>query len=88
MYNEIKYSELITEAIAAKLNIVLYPWYVEKIHNHDTLTMGIYLNLEYAVNNYIFEYFIVLLSRNLFYNKLHQGNYKDMPRICESTTII
>ena len=87
MYNEIKYSELITEAIAAKLNIVLYPWYVEKIHNHGTLTKGIYLNLAYAVSNYIFEYFVVLSSRNLFYNKLHKGNYKDIPRICESTSI-
>lgn len=87
MYNEIKYSGVITEEIAAKLNIVLYPWYVEKIHNHGTLTMGIYLNLEYAVSNYIFEYFIVLSSRNLFYNRLHQGNYKNLPRICESNTI-
>jgi hypothetical protein len=86
MYNEIKYSGLITEDTAAKLNIVVYPWYVEKIHNHGTLTMGIYLNMEYAVNNYIFEYFIVLSSRNLFYNKLHQDNYKDMPRICESVS--
>jgi hypothetical protein len=87
MYNEIKYSGLITEEVAAKLNIVLYPWYVEKIHNHGTLTMGIYLNMEYAINNYIFEYFIVLSSRNLFYNILHQDNYKNIPRICESVSV-
>lgn len=93
MYNEITNSGMIADAGAdtdtanAASNIVLYPWYVEKIHNHGTLTMGIYLNLEYAVNNYIFEYFVVLSSRNLFYNKLHQCNYKDIPRICESTTI-
>lgn len=93
MYNEITNSGMIADAGADadadtdNANIVLYPWYVEKIHNHGTLTKGIYLNLAYAVSNYIFEYFVVLSSRNLFYNKLHQGNYKDMPRICESTSI-
>ena len=93
MYNEITNSGMIADAGAdantdnAASNIVLYPWYVEKIHNHGTLTKGIYLNLAYAVSNYIFEYFVVLSSRNLFYNKLHKGNYKDIPRICESTSI-
>ena len=82
MYNEISNSDLLT----TKPNVILYPEAINKIHNHGTLTKGIYLNMEYAVKNYEFEYFIVLSSRNLFYNKLHEGNYKEMPRICEGTT--
>jgi hypothetical protein len=82
MYNEISNSDL----LKTKTNVVLYPEHINKIHNHGTLTKGIYLNMEYAMKNYEFEYFIVLSSRNLFYNKLHEGNYKEMPRICEGAT--
>jgi hypothetical protein len=82
MYNEISNSDL----LRTKPNVVLYPEHINKIHNHGTLTKGIYLNMEYAVKNFEFEYFIVLSSRNLFYNKLHEGNYKEMPRICEGAT--
>jgi hypothetical protein len=82
MYNEISNSDL----LKTKPNVVLYPEPINKIHNHGTLTKGIYLNMEYAVKNYEFEYFIVLSSRNLFYNKLHEGNYKEIPRICEGAT--
>lgn len=82
MYNEIFKSDL----LKTKTNVVLYPGHINKIHNHGTLTKGIYLNMEYAVKNYEFEYFIVLSSRNLFYNKLHEGNYKNMPKICDGAT--
>jgi len=82
MYNEISNSGF----LATNADIVLYPEYVNKIHNHGSLTKGIYLNMEYAINNYQFEYFVVLSSRNLFYNKLHECNYKNILRICEGTT--
>lgn len=85
--NEYMYNEIINSGMNTDANIVLYPVYVNKIHNHGSLTKGIYLNLEYAINNYQFEYFVILSSRNLFYNKLHQGNYNNIPRIYEGTSI-
>jgi hypothetical protein len=84
MYNEIINRGLLTTKAA---NVELYPAYINKTHNHGTLTKGIFLNMEYAVKNYQFEYFVVLSSRNLFYNRLHKGNYHAMPRICYGATI-
>jgi hypothetical protein len=83
MYHEIIDSGL----LLLKANVVLYPVGIDKIHNHGTLTKGIYLNMKYAVRNYQFEYFVVLSSRNLFYNRLHKDNYHGMPRICYGATI-
>jgi hypothetical protein len=95
--NEFMYNEIINNkplmartakaSKATKAFIELYPEPINKIHNHGTLTKGIYLNMEYAVRNYDFEYFIVLSSRNLFYNTLHKDNYHAMPRISYGATI-
>ena len=82
MYNEIINSGILNE----KTYIELYPEYVNKRHYHGSLTKGIYLNMEYAVKNYQFEYFVILSSRNLFYNKLHKDNYKNMRKICEGSS--
>jgi len=79
MYNEIINSGILNE----KTYIELYPEYVNKKHYHGSLTKGICLNMEYAVKNYQFEYFVILSSRNLFYNKLHNDNYKNMRKICD-----
>ena len=83
MYIEISNSEI----LKAKDNIILYSDFVNKIHNHGSLTKGIYLNMKYAIENYHFEYFIILSSRNLFYNKLHKDNYNNIPKICEGSYI-
>jgi len=83
MYIEISNSEI----LKAKDNIILYHEFVNKIHNHGSLTKGIYLNMKYAIENYHFEYFIILSSRNLFYNKLHKDNYNNIPKICEGSYI-
>jgi hypothetical protein len=85
MYNKIINNIPIMERMA-KGNVELYPEPINKIHNHGTLTKGIYLNMEYAVRNYDFEYFIVLSSRNLFYNTLHKDNYNAIPRISYGAT--
>ena len=86
--NEYMYIEIFNnELLKARDNIILYPEFVNKIHNHGSLTKGIYLNMEYAIENYQFEYFIVLSSRNLFYNKLHKDNYNNIPKICEGSYI-
>ena len=83
MYIEISNSEI----LKVKDNIILYSNFVNKIHNHGSLTKGIYLNMKYAIENYQFEYFIILSSRNLFYNKLHKDNYNNIPKICEGSYI-
>lgn len=86
--NEYMYIEIFNnDLLKARDNIILYPEFVNKIHNHGSLTKGIYLNMEYAIENYQFEYFIVLSSRNLFYNKLHKDNYNNLPKICDGLYI-
>ena len=85
--NQYMYDEIINSGILnEKANIELYPEYVNKKHYHGSLTKGICLNMEYAIKNYQFEYFVILSSRNLFYNKLHNDNYKNMRKICEGSS--
>jgi hypothetical protein len=83
MYNEIMNSEL----LQTKSNVLLYPEPINKIYCHGTIVKGIYLNMEYAVRNYQFEYFVVLSSRNLFYNTLHKDNYRAIPKICDGEPV-
>lgn len=82
--NEFMYHEIMNSGILqTKSNVLLYPEPINKIYCHGTIVKGIYLNMEYAVRNYQFEYFVVLSSRNLFYNTLHKDNYHAMPKICD-----
>lgn len=73
MYNEILKCDFIT----SKKYIILND-YLEKKRDHGTLTHGIYLNMKRAINNYKFKYFIIMSSRNLFYNKLNKENYNSL----------
>ena len=69
--NEYMYNELLdSELIKSNSNIILYKNFLEKKRFHGSLTHGIYLNMKYVVERYQFKYFIVLSSRNMFYNKL------------------
>lgn len=77
MYNEISNCQF----IKSKDNIVLNKNYLEKKRFHGSLTKGIYLNMKYAINNYEFKYFIILSSRNMFYNKLTNENYNSLVKI-------
>jgi len=45
MYHEIMNSGL----LFAKAHVTLYPEFINKIHNHGTLTKGIYLNMESTI---------------------------------------
>ena len=53
-------------------NVILYPEFLNKRRWHGSLTKGIYLNMCYAVQHFDFRYFIVLSSKNLFYNNLSE----------------
>lgn len=63
MYNQLKDK--------VKENIILNPHIIEKKHGHGTLFYGIYSNMLYANAHYTYDYFVVLSSRNMFYNKLN-----------------
>ena len=82
MYNEISNCEF----IKSKDNIVLNPNYLEKKRFHGSLTEGIYLNMKFAMDNYQFKYFIILSSRNMFYNNLTSENYNSLPKISSGKT--
>ena len=82
MYNEISNCQF----IKSKDNIVLNKNYLEKKRFHGSLTEGIYLNMKYAINNYKFKYFIILSSRNMFYNKLTNENNNSLEKISSGIT--
>jgi len=66
MYNEISNCQF----IKSKDNVVLNKNWLNKKRYHGSLTNGICLNMEEALKHYTFKYFIILSSRNLFYNKI------------------
>lgn len=51
-------------------NVYINPTIINKRVNHGSLTHGIYSNMVYALDNFIFKFFIVASSRNFFKNKL------------------
>lgn len=73
MYNEIKNNRYIKNNNSY---IILYPDYLNKKRFHGSLTEGIYRNMQYALDNYNYKYFIVLSSRNIFYTELNPEKYK------------
>jgi hypothetical protein len=62
------YTELIK--IILPSHVILNPEVIRKKVMHGSLTHGIYSNMKLALNRFPFSYFIVLSSRNLFYNRL------------------
>ena len=82
MFNEISNCQF----IQSKDNIILNKNYLEKKRYHGSLTEGIYHNMKYAINNYNFKYFIILSSRNMFYNNLTCENYNSLVKISEGKT--
>lgn len=63
MYNELKQIELPD-------NIIINEEIINKNTFSGTLTKGIYSNMLYALENFKFKHFVILSSRNLFYNTL------------------
>jgi len=76
MYNKIQNSKLMKTIKNLKIN----PLYFEKKRFHGSLTQGIFSNMEFAMNEYNFKYFVILSSRNLFYNKLNKKSFKIFPK--------
>ena len=77
MYNEIT----INKYIKSKRNIILNDDFFEKQRYHGSITKGIVSNMIYANICYKFKYFIILSSRNLFYNKLNKEKLNSLVKI-------
>ena len=82
MYNEILKSDLLEK----HKNVKLYPKFIKKKTFDGSLSKGIFLNMEFALNNYKFKYFVILSSRNLFYNQLNKENYNTLLKIHDKKT--
>lgn len=52
-------------------NTIINPVPLNKKHRHGTLTQGIISNMRLAYDNFDFEYFLVMSSREFFYNHLN-----------------
>lgn len=66
-------------------NVYINPEIINKRRFHGTLTKGIVSNMTYAMNNFSFQYFIVLSSRTLFYNILSVDILKRRQQVCNSS---
>lgn len=54
--------------------VFLNPVIIEKNRYHGSLTHGIVSNMKYSLRRFLFDYFIVLSSRDLFYNYLRSSS--------------
>lgn len=52
-------------------NVEVFPEPLNKKTFHGSLTHGIVCNMSYALNNYQFDYFLIMSSREFFYNILY-----------------
>jgi hypothetical protein len=55
-------------------NVVKNPEVISKQRFHGSLVHGIYSNIIYALDNYTFDYFIVLSSRTIFYRNVNESD--------------
>jgi hypothetical protein len=65
--NDYMYNELLSKELE---NTIINPTTINKSTFHGSLTQGIISNMNYALNNFDFEYFLVMSSREFFYNSL------------------
>lgn len=63
-------NEFMLEQMSDNPDVDVFPEPLSKRPFHGSLTHGIACNMSYALENYDFEYFLVLSSREFFYRKL------------------
>ena len=76
MKNKLKDSKILNKIKNIKINPISF----NKKRFHGSLTKGIYSNMKFGIEKYVFNYFIILSSRNLFYNKLNLNNYNNLQK--------
>lgn len=59
-------------------NVFYYEEPLEKRRSHGSLTEGIYRNMNYAIQNFDFEYFVVASSRSMFDNNMTLDDLKKL----------
>lgn len=78
MYNELKQINL--------ENVHLNPIIINKQWNHGSLAKGIFENMKYAKDNFTYEMFLVMSSRELFYRILESINQIKECKITENSS--
>jgi hypothetical protein len=68
--NDYMFQECKNNILLLPDNVYIYDKPLNKKHSHGSLTNGIFNNIEYAIINFDFKYFIVSSSRNFFANNL------------------
>ena len=58
-------------------NVYINPEIINKSRNHGSLTQGIVSNMNYAIDNFIFKYFVILSGRTIFYNDMTIKNLEN-----------
>jgi hypothetical protein len=61
-------------------NVYMNPEIINKQRNHGSLTHGMYSNMNYALNNFDFKYFIICSSRSFFDNNM---TLEDLNKVVE-----
>ena len=77
MYNELKNTILPD-------NVIINPEAINKKVLHGSLTQGICSNMKFSYEIFDFLYFVILSSRNLFYNKLTISHLDSKQLICDN----
>ena len=67
-------------------DVEVFPEAINKKPFHGSLTHGIVCNMSHAINNYEFDYFLVLSSREFFYKDLNDASEIER-NIVDSNTI-
>lgn len=65
-------------------NVIINPEVIDKQRFHGSLTHGMYSNMKHSYENFDFLYFVILSSRNLFYNKLTISHLDSKQLICDN----
>lgn len=81
--NSYMFNEITKNNFIQNLNYIFINNPCDKKLYHGSLSKGIYLNMEYAINNFEFDYFIILSSRNFFYREINDKNIKSFVKICK-----
>jgi hypothetical protein len=66
-------------------DVEVYPESISKRSFHGSLTHGIACNMSYAINNYDFDYFLVMSSREFFYRSLNDTSEIENHIVNENT---
>ena len=58
-------------------NIHINPEIIQKSRNHGSLTRGIFSNMKYALQHFVFSYFFILSGRTIFYRDVDIEKFRD-----------